>query len=74
MATTAEQLAEARAAYHRLMIGEALVSITDQNGERVEYNRASAPRLAAYIADLERLSAGQSRPAVITFQTSKGLT
>ena len=74
MATLAEQLAEARIAYHRLMLGEAPLVYVDQSGERVEYNRASASKLAAYIADLERLSAGQSRPAVITFQTSKGLT
>lgn len=47
--------------------------VTDQNGERIEYSRTTAPRLAAYIADLERQIAGQSRPAVITFQTSKGL-
>ena len=74
MATTAEQLAEARAAYHRLQIGEALVAITDSNGERVEYSRTTAPRLAAYIADLERQIAGQVRPATLKFQTSKGLT
>jgi len=72
MATTVEQLAEARAAYHRLLIGEAALVYVDQNGERIEYTRASAPRLAAYIVDLERQIAGQSRPAVITFKTSKG--
>ena len=72
MATTVEQLAEARAAYHRLQIGEAALVYVDQNGERIEYTRASAQRLAAYIADLERQIAGQSRPAVITFKTSKG--
>ena len=71
--TPAEQLAEARAAYHRLQIGEAPAVFVDQNGERVEYTRTTAPRLAAYIADLERQAAGQTRPPVIRFTTSKGL-
>lgn len=74
MPTLAEQLAEARAAYHRLQIGELAVSFNDQNGECVDYNRASAPRLAAYITELERQVAGHSRTGTVRFQTSKGLT
>lgn len=73
MATLAEQLTEARAAYHRLQLGELAVSFTDQNGERVEYNRASAPRLAAYITELERQLAGHNRTGTVRFATSKGL-
>lgn len=46
-------LAEARAAYHQLMIGQNIVSLRDSNGEQVQYNNASASRLAAYIAQLE---------------------
>lgn len=46
-------LAEARAAYHQLMIGQNIVSLRDSNGEQIQYNNASAPRLAAYIAQLE---------------------
>jgi hypothetical protein len=71
--TLADQLTEARAAYHRLMIGEAAHVFVDQNGERIEYTRASAPKLAAYISDLERQLAGQSRPAVVKFRTGKGV-
>lgn len=52
--TTAEKLAAAEAAYHKLMVGEAVRVFVDQNGERVEYSVASAARLAAYIADLKR--------------------
>lgn len=74
MATLAEQLTEAQAAYHRLQIGESAVRFTDQNGEAVEYTRASAPRLAAYISNLQRQVAGQSRPTTVHFSTSKGLT
>jgi len=74
MATLAEQLTEARAAYHRLQLGELAVRFTDQNGESVEYNRASAPRLAAYISELERMAAGQNRTSTVRFSTSKGLT
>lgn len=73
MATLAEQLTEARAAYHRLQLGELAVRFTDSNGESVEYNRASAPRLAAYITTLEAQIAGQSRRSTVTFQTSKGV-
>jgi len=73
MTTLAEQLSEAQTAYHRLQIGEAALVFVDQNGERVEFNRASAPRLAAYITELERQMAGQPRPHAIRFTTSKGL-
>lgn len=71
--TLAEQLTEARAAYHRLQLGEAAVTFVDQNGERVEFRPASAPKLAAYIADLERQLAGRVRPATLKVATSKGL-
>lgn len=72
MVTLAEQLTEARVAYHKLQTGAAAVSFTDQNGERVEYKPASARLLAAYITDLERQIGGQTRPSVLYFNTSKG--
>lgn len=52
--TLEERLAEAEAAYHKLMIGEAAKVYVDQNGERLEFNVMSASKLAAYIADLKR--------------------
>ncbi len=73
MLTPAEALAEAKEAYHRLLTGAAAASFTDQNGERVEYQAASAPRLAAYIAQLESEIAGAKRPHTIRVQTSKGI-
>ncbi len=73
MPTLAEMLTEARAAYHRLQIGEALVELRDSNGETVIYNRAKLPQLAAYINDLERQAMGMKRPNTVQFQTSKGL-
>lgn len=73
MLTLAEQLAQAETAFHALMTGQAAVSFSDQNGERVEYQRASADRLAAYIETLRKQIAGQPRSNVIRFQTSKGL-
>jgi len=69
----AQQLTEARAAYHRLQLGEAAVTFVDQNGERVEYKPASAAKLAAYIRDLESQLAGHPRPATLKTRTSKGL-
>ena len=67
------KLAEAEAAYHALMTGQAAVSFTDQNGERVEYRGADAPRLAAYIQALAGAVAGQARTHTVRFSTSKGL-
>lgn len=46
------RLAGAEAAYHELMTGEAVRTTVDQNGERVEFTRASASRLQAYITAL----------------------
>ena len=53
-ATLTLYLAEAEAAYHNLVTGKMALVVVDQNGERVEYNRASAPRLLSYIEDLKR--------------------
>ncbi len=44
--------AEAKKAYHELMIGKSVVIIKDQNGETVEYNRANSAQLKQYINDL----------------------
>ena len=74
MATLQEQLTDARAAYHRLHLGESVVSFTDQNGERVEYRPATVQKLAAYINDLERQVLGLPRKTTLQFATSKGLT
>lgn len=51
--TTAERLAEAREALHRLLTGSSVEELQDQNGERVRYSRPSIPRLRSYIAELE---------------------
>ena len=53
MATTAEKLAEAQAAYHALMTGKSARVVVDQNGERVEFTAINAERLLAYIKQLE---------------------
>jgi hypothetical protein len=54
LATLQQRLAEAEAAYHRLLTGSAVVTIKDQNGELVTYQQASATRLAMYVAELRR--------------------
>lgn len=71
--TLAQQLAEAESAYHALMTGQTAVSFTDQNGERVDYRPADAPKLAAYIQSLAAAVAGQVRTHTVRFSTSKGL-
>ena len=71
--TTAELLADARAAQHRLTTGTAVVTVRDQNGEMLTYQMATASRLAAYIAELERMIGGRKPVLSILFNTSKGL-
>lgn len=52
LAAKQRQLAEARAAYHNLVIGQSARVIVDQNGERVEFTAANKQALAAYITEL----------------------
>lgn len=47
------KLAEAKAAYHALMMGTKARVIVDQNGQRVEFVSANAANLNIYIARLE---------------------
>lgn len=47
-------LIEARAAYHKLMTGTALIELRDQNGESVRFSAVRRSDLYAYIQDLER--------------------
>lgn len=60
MATNAEKLVEAEAAYHELLLGRAPSVVVDQNGERVEYTRAKKADLLAYIDDLRNLIAQEA--------------
>lgn len=60
MALTAEEtalyttyLSQAEAALHQLMMGGSARTFVDQNGERVEFTAANAPRLRAYIYELK---------------------
>lgn len=53
MATVLQRLTEAEAAYHALQTGQAVVQITDQNGESVRYSQANSSRLAIYIRELK---------------------
>lgn len=50
---TATLLEQARLALHDLLTGQAVVTLVDQNGERMEYRPANANQLRAYIKDLE---------------------
>lgn len=51
--TLEDRLAEAEAAYHKLLTGRSVSEVVDQNGERVRYTTTNAFRLAAYIAELK---------------------
>jgi hypothetical protein len=62
MAITQDQclayLAEARTAYHNLLIGNNARVVVDQNGERVEYSAANQAALVTYITQLEGICGG----------------
>lgn len=58
-----ECLAEAELAYHGLMCGRSVVSVTDSDGSRIEYSRATVKNLTLYIADLKRRIGGVGRPS-----------
>lgn len=60
LATNAEKLVEAEAAYHALMIGGSARVVVDSSGERVEYTSANSAKLAQYIEKLKNLIAGSS--------------
>lgn len=65
MATTAQYsiwLREAENAYQRLVTGQAPKVFVDQNGERIEYNNASLPRLFAYITYLKQMISETGTP------------
>lgn len=47
------RLEEAEAALHALATGTAAVEVTDSNGEKLVYNRASISELRKYVADLQ---------------------
>lgn len=71
--TTAERLAEAEDALHRLRTGGLPVIVRDQNGESITYNVADGDKLAVYVAALRSQLSGKPAPQTIRFQTSKGL-
>lgn len=48
-----EQLKEAQAAYHALLLGRQARVVVDQNGERVEFTAGNKNALAAYIVSLK---------------------
>jgi hypothetical protein len=61
LATLAEQLAEAKAAKHKLATGQLARVFMDQNGERVEFTETNMAKLDSYIAGLESEIAGTRR-------------
>lgn len=52
--TLQQQLDEARAAYHALMLGRSVVELRDSNGETITYTPANRNALSSYIKELER--------------------
>ena len=49
----AERLRDAKDAYYRILTGQNVIIVIDQNGERVEYQKANITALAEYIRKLE---------------------
>lgn len=69
MATNAELLADAKAAYHALITGKSPRVVVDQNGERVEFTAANKAGLAQYIQSLQNSISNTSlnRPMRVYF-------
>jgi hypothetical protein len=63
LATAAERLVEAEAAYHALQTGKAVARVRDSNGDEVTYTTATVSRLRQYINDLKAEIAGALRVA-----------
>lgn len=61
MATAAERLVDAEAAYHALLTGQSVVEVADSNGDRVRYTSANRRDLKTYIDDLKAEIGGVSR-------------
>ena len=75
LASAADRLAEAQAAYHDLSIGKAAVEVRNSSGESVRFTMANASRLRAYIDDLRHEVAGTTarrRPAQTDLRTVSG--
>nr|BBJ03802.1 hypothetical protein YBY_16500 [Marinobacter nauticus] len=54
------KLAEARAAYHELLLGQSVVRI-QRDGKTVEFSQTNKRDLAAYISSLETQAGGAGR-------------
>lgn len=68
-ASLQDQLAAAQLAYGNLLTGASPRVVVDQNGERVEYVAASAPRLYAYIQTLiSQINAAANGSCIPTVQ------
>lgn len=50
--TACQRLAAADQAYHDLMTGQKVRSVTDENGENIAFTQATAPALLDYIRQL----------------------
>jgi len=59
---TMVELETARAAYRDLIMGNKPRVVVDQNGERVEFVAANAPRLYAYIQQMEQVLCPAASP------------
>lgn len=53
MAYTVEMLKEARNAYYRIVTGQSVIVVIDQNGERIEFQKANLSALADLIRKME---------------------
>nr|DAP77654.1 MAG TPA: Head to tail joining protein [Caudoviricetes sp.] len=49
----ADRLRDAKDAYYRILTGQNVIIVIDQNGERIEYQKANITALAEYIRKLE---------------------
>lgn len=71
MATTQENLDEAKAALHALMVGKKAVEVQKSDGSKVKFDLTNVNQLRAYIVDLEAqlgiLTRGRRRAIGVKF-------
>ncbi len=61
--TLTQRLLEAEEAQHALLMGRAVVSVSDSDGSKIEYRAGSARQLAAYVIELRKLIGGRASPS-----------
>lgn len=67
--TVCDRLREADAAYHALTTGASIRSVTDENGEKLEFNAANRLGLLNYIRSLQPFCSDYQATSLVAVMT-----